>query len=541
MLAFGGALTVAATLVVAQAPQASAADSTTYLNGATVGGDVAAGAGKVFVAANDRIIVANAGGELTGAITGLSGVVGLAMTPDGTRLYSALSGSMQVAEIDTADLSIIRRIDLAGFPCPSNLALSGDRLWVGYGCRFTWGGGILGLDLTATAPQPIAVGNNTSSAPLVAAAGDTLLAGDPDIMPADLMVYDVSATPATLRGVIAGLPSLGDLAATPDGSMAITVVGGGKQYDVWDTTSLTKARSYGADPAMGATRAVAVSPDGVHLAGGRSGDPRLTLYDTATGTRTYTNDDPVGELVPGSLTFSGTDVYGVLKERNSNGRLHLWRLHGATLPASTLTLTPPPTPATVLQPLSMTGRLTLSDESAPGAQSLMVIRRVPYRADETLPGVTTAADGTFTVTDTPPFAGDISYDVVWDGGPDARWSRASVTVPVEFIQSSLTLSGPGEGIAGQELQFSGTFEIGDQPAPPGSWLWVDRIVHIPGGTAAITLPGVTTASDGSFSFTDTPADAGQYTYIVRADESVVSSATEARHNVTVTNGDSPLL
>jgi DNA-binding beta-propeller fold protein YncE len=82
-----------------------AADSTTYLNGATVGGDVAAGAGKVFVAANDRIILANARGELTGAITGLSGVVGLAMTPDGTRLYAALSGSKQVAEIDTADLS----------------------------------------------------------------------------------------------------------------------------------------------------------------------------------------------------------------------------------------------------------------------------------------------------------------------------------------------------------------------------------------------------------------------------------------------------
>ncbi|MFI7127178.1 hypothetical protein ACIBQ1_15890 [Nonomuraea sp. NPDC050153] len=42
LLAFGGALTVAAGLVTIQAPQALAADSTTYLNGATVGGDVAA-------------------------------------------------------------------------------------------------------------------------------------------------------------------------------------------------------------------------------------------------------------------------------------------------------------------------------------------------------------------------------------------------------------------------------------------------------------------------------------------------------------------
>jgi sugar lactone lactonase YvrE len=56
-------------------------------------GDLAAGAGKVFVAALDRVVVADAEGTVTGAITGLPGAMGLALSADGDRLYVALSDS----------------------------------------------------------------------------------------------------------------------------------------------------------------------------------------------------------------------------------------------------------------------------------------------------------------------------------------------------------------------------------------------------------------------------------------------------------------
>jgi hypothetical protein len=59
-----------------------------------------------------------------------------------------------------------------------------------------------------------------------------------------------------------------------------------------------------------------------------------------------------------------------------------------------------------------------------------VIRRTAYH-NETLPGVTTAADGTFAIADPSPFAADITYDVAWDGSADIRWSKASVTVSVQ--------------------------------------------------------------------------------------------------------------
>ncbi|MBB2911395.1 YVTN family beta-propeller protein [Streptosporangium becharense] len=530
---------MAAGLLVTLAPVASAADSTTYLEGVTSAGDVAVGGGKVFVAADDRIVVADAQGTPKGAITGVSGAVGLAVTPNGTRLYAALSGSNEVAEIDTAALTIVRRIDVAAYPCPSNLSLSGDRLWVGYGCRFMLNGGVLSLDLSATAPtpEPVAGSASTHSAPLVAAAGGTLVIGETDISSADLMVYDVSVTPAVPRGEIDGHTHnhsfLDDLAITPDGSMAIPVFGG-SQYDGWDTTSLTRVRSYGVNTADDFSRAVAISSDGVHIAGGRGGGTSVVLYETATAAKTYTNNSLAGDLVPGSLVLSGTDVFGVLKQF-STGRFHLWRLHGVTLPPSTMTLTAP-TSTTVLEPFTMTGKLVPANGSAPGAQPLTVTRRLLHGTNPrltTLAGVTTAADGTFTVTDTPPVGETFVYRVVWDGGPDSRWSAASATVIVNRRKSSLTLSGPASGTVGGQLQFSGALSIAGHAPPPNAVLAVVRTVSTGSGTDETVLPMVSAAGDGSFTFVDEPTESGQYTYLVRWPGNGVLSSAGIAHRVTV--------
>ncbi|MGW2215950.1 hypothetical protein ACWCSD_13255 [Nonomuraea sp. NPDC001684] len=213
----------AAGLVAAPAP-AAFADSATYLNtflGAYERweGDLATGGGKVFVSVKDRIVVTDSRGLSTGTVTGLSGAAGLASTQDGTRLYAALSGSNEVAEIDTSGPTITRRINLASYPCPSKLSLSGDRLWVGYGCAGTWGGGVVSLDVDVTAPepQPVEVGPRTYAAPLVAAAGDTLVMSGSDDSQDDLTVYDTSTTSATLRGVIDGQTNAGLAAAKARG------------------------------------------------------------------------------------------------------------------------------------------------------------------------------------------------------------------------------------------------------------------------------------------------------------------------------------
>jgi YVTN family beta-propeller protein len=533
LAAICGALAVAGGLVTALAPAASA-DSTTYLNAylgpyERRGGDVAAGGGKVFVAVKDRIVVTDSQGRHAGAITGLSGAMGLAVTPDGTRLYAALSGSNEVAEIDTSGLTITGRINLAAYPCPSNLSLSGNRLWVGYGCTGTWGGGVISLDISAPASPPVKVGTSMYSAPLVAAAGNTLVVGEWDASQSDLMVYDVSVTPATLRGVIDGqtnhLGSLHDLTITPDGSMAVSAFNTPYGYVGWDTTSLTKAHHYGVG---GDPQAVAVSPDGAYVAGG-SGSV-IALYDAATSAQIHTGDSPAGALVPGNLAFAGSDIFGVLRDPYTS-QLYLWRMQGATLPASTLTLTAP-SEGTAYEPLTMTGRLTVPDGSAPGAQPLSVTRRLPDGRSTTL-SVTTAEDGTFTITDTPRVGGAITYDVFWAGSSDFRWSTASATVTVAKRQSTLTLSGPAAGKVGKELNFKGALDVGKYGPIPGSSLKVLRTVSNDTGTVTTPLGEVYHAVDGSFSFTDTPINGGQYTYTVQFAGDLATLPAQASQHVTV--------
>ncbi|GHJ53129.1 hypothetical protein Nm8I071_24360 [Nonomuraea sp. TT08I-71] len=506
-------LTVAASLVAAVAP-ASAAGTTALLEGVTSVGDVAAGGGHVFVATEQGVVVADTQGTPTSTIN-LPGAAGLALTPDGTRLYAALRNSNEVAEVATDTLTIVRRIALADNPCPSHLALAGTRLWVGYGCGQAYGG-VVGLDVSAADPQPYGLTFNKYGAPVVAAAGGTVVTGELGLGPGSLEVYDVSTTPATRRGEISGhtygLGDLNDIAISADGSTVYSAFNSPDQFDAWDTTTLTRLRSYGADEAgSGIPKSVALSPDGAHLAGGRISGPFVSVFDADT-TPTYADTNPTGETVPRSLAFSNTDVFSVLRGW-SNGQFYLWRLKGALLPPSTLALTPP-TEATALAPLTLTGRLALSDGSAPGEQPLVVTRQLPDGTRSTLDGVTTAADGRFTVTDAVPVVGDVRYDVSWDGSAAFRWSSASLTVTVAPHPSSLTLAGPTSGTAGRPLTFTGVLDLGGLTPPAGATIGVWRDVTNRTGTSTTYLPEVRPASDGSFSFVDAPPTGGQYTYSV---------------------------
>jgi YVTN family beta-propeller protein len=534
LITLGGALFAAAGLVVAApAPIAAAADTTTYLDGVTAVRDVVAGGGRVFVAALDRIVVADSQGAVTGDITGLSGAAGLAVTPDGSRLYAALSGSNEVIEIGTDTLDVSRRIDLSAYPCPSNLSLSGDRLWVGYGCG-QFGGGVLGLDVSSAVAQPFGLAEMMYGAPLVAAAGATVVIAEADLSPGNLRVYDVAGTTPTLRGEISGwtydLSSLVDLAITPDGSMAVSAFGFPYQYDGWDTTTLTRMRSYGTN-LPGSPLALAVSADGARIAGARSSAPYVSVYDAATAAVTYTGDNMSGSLVSRSVDFLGNDLFGVLND-SWTGRFYLWRMQGAALLGSALSLSGPSF-GTALEPLTLTGRLTLADGANPGAEPLMVTRRVSGGTSATLDGVTTAVDGTFAITDTPPASGFITYDVAWQGDLAHRGSAAWVTVDVVKRTSTLTLSGPVTGTAGKQLRFSGVLDLGGRAPSAGSAIEVHRTVTGRQGTTTTALATVATAGDGSFGFADTPTTGGQYTYTVDWHGDDASLPAQANHDVTV--------
>ncbi|MGW4793979.1 YncE family protein, partial [Nonomuraea sp. NPDC004297] len=361
LVALAGSLFLAAVLLVALAPAASAADTVTDL-GVTAGrgGDVVGHSGKIFVAADDRIVVTRSDGALINTISGLSGAVALSVADNGRKVYAALRDSDEVIEIDIATLAITKRVDLTAYPCPSTLAQSYERLWVGYGCGQAGGGGVVALELWRPTPALVPVGPGTTQPPLLAVAGNTLVAGEPGADPASIRVYDVSTTPATPRGDIRADTSLRDLALTDHGSTALSAPADTHGFDAWDTTTNAKTGAYdsGELSEHGLPTAVAAGPNGAYVVGGwnsPAGDAaELVVYDPATAQVIYSADHRGKTLVAGSIAFYGVLTYAVLKEP-ATGRLHLWRLPHSPYHASTLTMTAP-SEATALKQLTFSGR-----------------------------------------------------------------------------------------------------------------------------------------------------------------------------------------
>ncbi|SEG19346.1 hypothetical protein SAMN05444920_102151 [Nonomuraea solani] len=443
LAAYCGAAGLIIGLLTVAAPAASAAGTTTDLGVAdSWTADLAVGGGRVFVRADDRIIVTDTGGNLTGAVTGLSGVRGLAMNADDTRLYAALAGSNEVVEIETASLAVTRRIDLAHL-CPSTLALLGERLWVGHGCDIG-PGGVVGLDLSAARPVPVAVGGEHLRAPVLSAAGDTLVVGQAHLHRTDMLVYDVGDGTPELRGTIDGdewdMHYLSDLALTADGTTLFSAADTPGHFTRYDTRTLVPTGTYGDDDDWyGYPSAVALGSGDAYVAAGRQwGSTDLTVYDVATGEAMFAADQPDAELLPNGVAFSGPDVFVLL--RSSADRLLLWRVTGVALPASSLTVTAPAR-AYIGSPVTVEGRLTGSDGKALGLKPLTVTRHLLNGTKEPLTGVTTQQNGTFTFEDTPPDTGQVTYLVFWDGDDHHRRTSASVTVTVRQ-RSTLTTDGP---------------------------------------------------------------------------------------------------
>ena len=527
------ATAVALGTAVLTAPAAHAADVVTPLPGVTGIADVAAGGGRILVAAVDRMVIADSSGTVTGTLA-LPGAYGIALTPDGSRAYVALRDAGQVAVVDPAKRRILRRIDLAQ-PCPSNLALSGGRLWVGYGCD-SWGGGVLSLDPAAKTPTPVVVDSGLYGAPAIAVAGGVLAIGERGLSPATASVWTVGANgTATRRGTVppgwGDASNLQDLALSPDGRLLVTAAGYPYRHVGWDTTTLTEVRGYG-DGIGYYPNAVAFSPDGSQLAAGRGSDPEVSVHDTATAETRYVGDVPELALVAGTLAFSGGDVVGAVQDWSA-GTFALWVLRGAALPASAVALTAPAS-ATALEPLTLTGRLTVGAGGSPGVQQLTVTRELPT-GTATLAPVTTAADGTFTVTDTPPAGGEVTYRVSWAGSAAYRGSEGAVVVPVAKRVATLALTGPEAAEAGQQVRLTGTLSL-DGPAPTAPvTLTVERLVSNNRGTSVDRLADVTVAADGTFAVTDTPAAGGWYVYTVRWSGSSVYAAAEGVHSFGVSS------
>src|ERR1700691_5159117 len=92
--------------------------------------------GYLFISAGsssyNEILVTNLAGQEVGTITGQDGVMGLALSADGSTLYAALSADHAVTAIDTSTLK-----QTASYPIPDadtllDVAVQSGKVWVSY-------------------------------------------------------------------------------------------------------------------------------------------------------------------------------------------------------------------------------------------------------------------------------------------------------------------------------------------------------------------------------------------------------------------------
>lgn len=308
--AVGGVAALAVVAGMAVAPAAQATGSALPL---TDFGDLVVDQTRkqVFVTggeSNNSVVVTDFFGHVEKSIPNQYGAHGMVLSADGATLYVALAAGDAISAIDTTTLAEKARYTVGSQTCPTHLARTGQHVWFGYGCDTVWNGRVGRLDTGAT-PPAVALDQQGEArfqrAPFLRSVPDAdgpVLAGQLELSAASVHVFSVDAgalRPGASGGGVGS--NLTDLSPTPDGGTFFAAAGSRDQVDGFATADLSRRGGY---PTGTYPNAVAVSPDGQHLATGvhTTGDD-IAVFKLG-GTRPVNTFSLSGTLTQRSLAWS---------------------------------------------------------------------------------------------------------------------------------------------------------------------------------------------------------------------------------------------
>ncbi|MFD8071829.1 Ig-like domain repeat protein, partial [Streptomyces sp. NPDC059718] len=193
--------------------------------------------------------------------------------------------------------------------------------------------------------------------------------------------------------------------------------------------------------------------------------------------------------------------------------------HAAATAAATVNVNVAATTLTVNAPTSalpgavvtVTGTLGSTEPFTAGTQ--VTVTRTDSRSTTGTPlaNATVAGDGTFQIKDTPAAQGNNTYTVTYAGDATHAAATAKDTVNVTRAATTLTVNAPTSAKRATKITVSGKLTA-SAPFPAGTKVTVTRTdLTTPKGKSLGTK---TVASNGTFSFTDTPYTGGTVTYSV---------------------------
>jgi len=407
-------------------------------------------------AASNEILVTDYSGNAVATIANEPGADGLALSSDGSTVYAALSTGDAISAISTSTLAETTRYATGTGTDPSSVAYTSGKIWFGYGAYGTFGYGVGSVD-PSTSPATVNLDATNDgpftwyTAPLLAASPNgELVVGETNSDPFQLASYNVSSgtatvlTPPTLLDAptySAPFSNLHSLQITPDGADVVVASGDPYYQVIFQVSNLAEVGEY---PTAAYPDAVSIASDGTVAAGAANvlnpgvylfapgGSTPLATYSFGTSADTELVDDDGVAITP-----DARELFVVADNSNGNNPT----LNIITDPVqgpSTLTVTGPTTDYRD-RPITLTGTLGGAAPYA-GGQTLQVTRIDPAHPNGVaLPDVTTAANGSFTITDTPPRAhverATVTYKVSYAGDGHLTASSASVSVTVHYNNS----------------------------------------------------------------------------------------------------------
>lgn len=385
------------------------------------------------------ILVTDYSGNTVATIPSEDGATGLALSDDGSTVYAALADGDAISAISTSTLTQTASYSTGTGTDPTYVAYTSGDIWFGYGAATQGGIGSVNLatgavTLNAT-NDPI---NTWYAAPMLAATpGGKLVAGEPGQSPAQLASYDVSsgtatvlAAPEYLNGIngTTVASDLDSLAITPDGQDVVTATQTPYEQQVFQVSDLALVGDY---PTGAYPNSVSIASDGTVAAGTYSANE---VYVFAPGGSTPLNTYGFGSnwlAIDGvAITPDDGGLFAVTTADPYGDTPTLTIIPDPAQSASTLSLSGPAT-AKQRHPITLTGKLGGPGASV-GGQTLTVTRVDPDGTSVTLPDVTTAADGSFTITDTPQgVTGAVTYHVTYAGDTYLSPATANASVTVQ--------------------------------------------------------------------------------------------------------------
>ena len=397
---------------------------------------------------SSSILVTDYSGQTVATIPNEPGAYGLALSGNGSTVYAALSGSGAVSAISTSTLAETARYSTG--PNPAFVAYTSGKIWFSYFPPTPGGQAGIGSIDPSTSPATVTLNatndpiNTWGGAPMLAASphGELVAGGPPGGSPIKLASYDVSSGRATVLApstYIDTASNLQSLQITPDGKDVVVASGAPYYHQVFQVSNLSAVGQY---PTTFYPNSVSIASDGTVAAGtdGLSAEVFLFAPGGSTPLSTYTFGTPDSTQLANdgvAITPDASELFAVSTDASgANPALNI--VTDPVQGPSTLSATGPAT-VNKDQPITLTGTLGGAAPYA-GGQTLHVTRVDPTHPNGVaLPDVTTAADGSFTFTNTPPRAkvdtGTVTYTLSYAGDAHLTAATASVSVTVHYNNS----------------------------------------------------------------------------------------------------------